>query len=234
MTPVQVRRGSVRARGLEPPPRFRDQDLNLARLPVSPRPQSHRRYSVRRLLRYLGPMRRMMPAVAAPPILIATVLVSGCHGGPSHASQNATASSSSTSSRVPPVTSTTTPPTTTSTTSSPAQGCTDRGDSVPLDTALENASGTPGGETVPGSVYYGTCGTTGYAVARFRPSQTATPQEQVSFQDAGSVARYFVLVPGEPWMLAGSQSFPPRAEGCTTFSRLPSALRTAWRNCPQA
>ena len=95
------------------------------------------------------------------------------------------------------------------------------------------ANGTPGGEVVAGSVYYGSCGTTAYAVARFQPGPDATPQESIAFQGAGSVAHYLVQEAGQPWRLVGMAPFPSSSPSCATFTELPALLRTAWQDCPQ-
>jgi hypothetical protein len=112
-------------------------------------------------------------------------------------------------------------------------GCADDTVSIPLETALVAANGTPGGEAVPGSIYYGTCGTTAYAVARFGPAPGSTIQEQIAFQDAGSVAHYFVRSAEGHWTLAGTAPFPSATPSCATFTQLPAALRAIWRDCPQ-
>jgi hypothetical protein len=144
------------------------------------------------------------------------------------------ASVTTSTTQVAPVPTPTQPPTHLPETTAPAiVGCADDTVSNRLETALVAANGTPGGEAVPGSIYYGTCGTTAYAVARFGPAPGATIQEQIAFQDAGSVAHYFVR-PGEGhWTLAGTAPFPSAMASCAGFTQLPAALRAIWRDCPQ-
>ena len=45
--------------------------------------------------------------------------------------------------------------------------------------------------TVPGTVFYGTCAKSGYAVASFESSPSATVAESVAFQDHGSYPEFF-------------------------------------------
>jgi hypothetical protein len=117
-------------------------------------------------------------------------------------------------------------------TATPPAGCVNGHTTASLEAALVAANGTPGGQVVPGSLYYGTCGITGYAVARFEPGPGATGQEQVAFQDAGSVAHYFVQPQGQPWRLVGSAPYPSHGMNCRTFAQLPGTLRAIWQDCP--
>jgi hypothetical protein len=102
-----------------------------------------------------------------------------------------------------------------------------------LSAALVAANSKPGGETVPGSVYYGICDSTAYAVASFMPGPGATLQQSIAFQDAGSVAHYFLQTAGRPWTLVGSAPFPQITPGCGKFVQLPAALRAIWADCPR-
>lgn len=170
-------------------------------------------------------------------VLVISAVAYGCSSARDTPSAKRSTSTSlqvttSTEDSVPSVPSTV-PPTTspTPTTASVPAGCVDRQSSSALDGELVRANGSPGGETVPGSVYYGTCATTGYAVSRFQPAPGSTPQEQVSFQDAGGFPRFFIEASGQGWKLAGSAS--SRNAGCSSFTELPAALRTLWQGCPQ-
>jgi hypothetical protein len=182
---------------------------------------------------------------AAAATLLAAGWASGCSSG--HRAQPATMPTSTAqvapvpTTRQPPVRlpetvvpTTSVPATVVPTTSVPATvGCANDTVSNPLTTALVAANGTPGGQALPGSIYYGTCGTTAYAVARFGPAPGATMQEQIAFQDAGSVAHYFVRPAEGLWTLAGTAPFPSATSSCATFTQLPAALRAIWRDCPQ-
>lgn len=119
------------------------------------------------------------------------------------------------------------------TTAPPSNGCTNQQASQAIDAELVQANGSPGGETVPGSVYYGVCGSTSYAVARFQPSPTATPEQANSFQDEGAAPHYFMEASGESWKLVtDGANFPQHMRDCSTFTQLPEALRTLWQDCP--
>lgn len=137
-----------------------------------------------------------------------------------------------TTSTLVPVTDATTSTSTSMVTVAPVAGCKAEGPPSALDAELVQANGTPGGQTVSGSVYYGICDTTAYAVARFRPSSTATQQEANSFQDAGAGPHYFIQTAGQPWRLVGSAPFPGHQNDCSTFTQAPDELRTAWQDCP--
>ena len=110
-------------------------------------------------------------------------------------------------------------------------GCTNKPATSAIDAALVEANGTPWAQTVPGSVYYGTCGSTGYAVARFQPGSAST--DPASFQDEGAAPHYFVEAAGAPWKLVvDSANFPQHMRDCSTFTQLPDALRSLWQDCP--
>jgi hypothetical protein len=100
-----------------------------------------------------------------------------------------------------------------------------------LRSQLVLANGSPGGQAVPGDTYYGVCGATSYAVARFEPAPGATLQEQVSFQDDGSGPRFFVEQAGGSWTVAGIEPYE-QLPSCSGFTQLPSSLKTLWDNCP--
>jgi hypothetical protein len=96
---------------------------------------------------------------------------------------------------------------------------------------LVQADGHPGGQAVPGATYYGTCGTTGYAVARFMAAPGATLDEQVSFQDDGSGPRFLLKNGGGAWTVVGTFPYDV-APSCATFTMLPTTLKTLWQDCP--
>lgn len=164
---------------------------------------------------------------------IAVALTAGCASTPHRVAAPPTTVPPTTSTFVPVTDGATSTSTSTVTvTVAPVTGCKDEGPPPALDAQLVQANGTPGGQTVSGSVYYGICDTTAYAVARFRPSAAATPQEANSFQDAGAAPHYFIQAAGQPWRLVGSAPFPGHQNDCSTFTQAPNELRAAWQDCP--
>jgi hypothetical protein len=133
-----------------------------------------------------------------------------------------------------PSTSTTSSTTTTtgSTTTTVVQAsCANAVASTPVRSQLVVADGRSGAELVPGTVFYGTCGATRYAVARFEPTEDASVSEEVQFQDHGAYPEFFTSPVGGAWQLVGSQSGPPGAMSCTDFTSAPSKLRALWDDC---
>ena len=135
-----------------------------------------------------------------------------------------------TSPPAPTSTSSTEAPSTATTALTPT-GCRTLTASAALEGTWADANGTPGAETVPGSVYYGACGTTSYAVARFEPGPTTS--DPASFQDEGAAPHYFIEQGSGPWSLASDgANFPDHMRDCSTFSQLPEQLRAMWQDCP--
>ena len=181
--------------------------------------------------RYGGVVSRRITLVAV--ALVA--LAAGCSSARSRAGTTPS-TAPPTSATVPPVADTTAPTSTgipAGSTPVPASsGCANQPDSAELDAELVQANGSPGGMTVPGSVYYGTCGTTSYAVARFQPAQDSTAAEQNSFQDEGVAPHYFIRAKGGTWTLvADGANFPSHMRDCSTFTQLPKELSTIWKDC---
>lgn len=119
--------------------------------------------------------------------------------------------------------------TTTSDTTKPA--CFNQVATPSLLRSLVSADGRPDAMTVPGTVFYGTCAKSGYAVASFESSPSATVAESVAFQDHGSYPEFFQRTNQTPWRIVGSSPGPPGVRGCATFKRLPSGLRALWGDC---
>lgn len=97
--------------------------------------------------------------------------------------------------------------------------------------SLVAADARPGAVSVPGAVFYGTCGSTAYATATFEASPSATPAQSVAFQDHGAYPEFFQRVGQSPWHLVGSAPGPPGAKDCSAFTALPSRLRMIWGDC---
>lgn len=99
--------------------------------------------------------------------------------------------------------------------------------------ALSAANDQPGGEVVAGTTYFGACGATSYAAARFKAAPGATERQQVSFQDEGSAPRFFVQK-GGTWRLVEKVNTYPydMHASCASFTELPERLKSLWRNCP--
>ena len=85
--------------------------------------------------------------------------------------------------------------------------------------------------TVPGTVFYGACGNTQFAVATFEASPSATGAESVAFQDHGAYPEFFERTDTSSWKLDGSAPGPPGAKNCASFTQLPATLRTIWDDC---
>ncbi|MBF9073159.1 hypothetical protein [Streptacidiphilus fuscans] len=77
----------------------------------------------------------------------------------------------------------------------------------------------------PGEFYYGSCGTTLYAAARFEAAAGATDSDLVQLQDEGSVLQFFRFTPSTGWAFTGSDSFPPTSD-CS--QAVPAALSHQW------
>jgi hypothetical protein len=123
------------------------------------------------------------------------------------------------------------PNTSGTTTTVTAVACTNRVTTPYLSASLKTADGRAGALTVPGSMFYGTCGKAGYAVATFEPSHSATPAESVAFQDHGAYPEFFQRAGQAPWRIVGSAPGPPGVKNCATFRSLPSRLRASWGDC---
>lgn len=93
--------------------------------------------------------------------------------------------------------------------------------------SLNAADGRVDTEPVPGATFYGTCGTTSYAVVRYQLLSGVTPAENPSLQGAGAYPELFVNH-GSGWVLTAHATQP---QGCTDSTALPAALRTLWKNC---
>jgi hypothetical protein len=118
------------------------------------------------------------------------------------------------------------------TTSTMIEGaCTNRVATSSLLGSLVATDGRPGAMTVPGSVFYGTCGKAEYAVATFEASPSATAAESVAFQDHGAYPEFFQRVGQARWRVVGSAPGPPGVKGCAMFRQLPSGLRATWGDC---
>ena len=120
-------------------------------------------------------------------------------------------------------------PSTTST--AKVAACTHRVATTSLVGSLVAADGRPGAVSVPGSVFYGTCGSAGYAVATFEASPSATAAESVAFQDHGAYPEFFERTGRARWRVVGTAPGPPGVKGCAAFRRLPSGLRAIWGDC---
>ena len=83
-------------------------------------------------------------------------------------------------------------------------------------------------EPVPGSFFYGSCGSTRYAATRFVPTAGASQTTLVAMQDVGSVRKYFSSTGSGSWGYTGTDGFPSRG-GCP--ATVPAGLATAWGNC---
>ncbi|MFI2761751.1 hypothetical protein ACH5A3_23220 [Streptomyces echinatus] len=79
----------------------------------------------------------------------------------------------------------------------------------------------------PGNFYYGSCGTTHYAAARFEAGAGATGDDRVQLQDEGSSLQFFRLSPGTAWWFVGSDTYPA-TDDCSRFA--PADLARRW-NC---
>jgi hypothetical protein len=84
---------------------------------------------------------------------------------------------------------------------------------------------------VPGTFFYGTCGSTTYAAARFRATAGASTNELVQLQDDGSAMKYFRLPAHGGWRLVASDGFPADPHGCAAIHAVPAALAAAWNDC---
>ena len=109
--------------------------------------------------------------------------------------------------------------------------CRNRVATPSLKASLVAADARAGAMTVPGSVFYGTCGATQYAVATFAPSPSATAAESVAFQDHGAYPEFFERADHGRWRIVGSAPGPPGLKGCATFTHLPTGLRAIWGTC---
>lgn len=121
------------------------------------------------------------------------------------------------------------PPTTSNPTSSadPA-GCTNLTLTDAARVALITANGQPG--ALLSLAYYGRCGATSYAMARFGPTPDATFQQKVNLQGEGRAPKFFIEERGT-WRLVGTLDFM-RPQSCASFAELPDALKSLWQNCP--
>jgi hypothetical protein len=167
------------------------------------------------------------------------VLAAGCRNGTADKASSPT----STAGVVTTVTTVSTPTTPTTPTTAASDGPVPSGppvtkagcsNGIVTDTIraeLVEANGLPGGVAVPGTTYFGVCGTTSYAVSLFHAGPDATFDQRVSFQDEGSAPRFFLKEGAGAWTLVGTQSYelPP---SCATFAQLPAALKTLWQDCP--
>ncbi|WP_329167490.1 hypothetical protein OHB49_44915 (plasmid) [Streptomyces sp. NBC_01717] len=79
----------------------------------------------------------------------------------------------------------------------------------------------------PDNFYYGSCGTTLYAAARFDAGADATGEDRIQLQDEGSGLQFFRFTPSSGWWFVGSDAYPPSNE-CSRFA--PVALARQW-NC---
>ncbi|WP_406326501.1 hypothetical protein [Streptomyces sp. NBC_00203] len=79
----------------------------------------------------------------------------------------------------------------------------------------------------PGNFYYGSCGTTLYAAARFEAGSGATGDDRVQLQDEGSSLQFFRFTPNTGWWFVGSDAYPA-TDDCSRFA--PVALARQW-NC---
>ncbi len=84
-------------------------------------------------------------------------------------------------------------------------------------------------QPVPGTFFYGSCGSTRYAATRFEPTAGASQNTLVAMQDEGSVRKYFSSTGSTSWGYTGSDGFPSHG-GCLAL--VPAGLATAWANCP--
>lgn len=82
-----------------------------------------------------------------------------------------------------------------------------------------------------GTIYYGVCGGTAYAAARFQPTSGATQQELIALQDGGAATKYFTEPTGKAWRYVASDGFPRNPRGCAVITQIPAQLATAWANC---
>ncbi len=107
-------------------------------------------------------------------------------------------------------------------------GCTNLALTDAVRAALITANGQPGG--LLSIAYYGSCGTTSYAMARFRATPDATFQQKVNFQGEGQAPK-FLIQEGGTWRLVGRLDFM-LPQSCASFAELPAALKSLWQNCP--
>ncbi|RAG84006.1 hypothetical protein DN069_19045 [Streptacidiphilus pinicola] len=77
----------------------------------------------------------------------------------------------------------------------------------------------------PGAFFFGSCGKTLYAAARFEAAAGATSVDLVQLQDEGTVLQFFRFTPATGWAFVGSDSYPA-ANHCT--SAVPVALAAQW------
>lgn len=92
---------------------------------------------------------------------------------------------------------------------------------------LRRVDGRVDADAVSGATFYGTCGTTSFAVVRYQLFSAYTAKQDPAFQGAGAYPELFVNH-GDGWVLTAHAS---KAEGCTDSADLPAALRTLWNNC---
>lgn len=83
---------------------------------------------------------------------------------------------------------------------------------------------------VPGTFYYGRCGSVYYAATRFEPTRGATEKEDIAMQDDGAAMQYFSRAAAEGWrQIAAHGDEAPR--GCSAIRQIPAQLAQLWDDC---
>ncbi len=153
-------------------------------------------------------------ALLAAVLLAAAALLAGC-------GHSSTSTSTPLPLSAPPQSSHTAAASTTGT------GCSNADVTAAVKAALVQADGRPDATEVAGATFYGTCGTTRYAVTRMTLGPAGTELQGVAFQDGGAYPELLVDT-GTSWTLITRSATPT---GCTASPVLPAALRTVWQDC---
>jgi hypothetical protein len=82
---------------------------------------------------------------------------------------------------------------------------------------------------VPGTFYYGRCGSVYYAATRFEPTHGATEKEDIAMQDDGAQMQYFSRAAAGGWRHIAHGDEAPR--GCSVIRQIPAQLAQLWDDC---
>lgn len=84
---------------------------------------------------------------------------------------------------------------------------------------------------VPGTFYYGRCGSVFYAAARFEPTHGATEQENIAMQDDGAEMQYFSRAAAGGWRQIAAHMATRAPRGCSVIRQIPAQLTQLWDDC---
>jgi hypothetical protein len=84
---------------------------------------------------------------------------------------------------------------------------------------------------VPGTFYYGRCGSVYYAAARFEPTHGVTEKEGIAMQDEGAEMQYFSSAAAGSWRHIAAHMATRAPRGCSVIRQIPAQLARHWDNC---